>query len=63
MRNLYNKFLEQKSHRKTQSLLAKLEHVYSLTQIIEVINLLNGIIQKIIYPDNEKQKLVLSHNI
>jgi hypothetical protein len=37
--------------------------INSLTQLKQVLNHLNGAMQKIIKPDNEKQKLVLSQNI
>jgi hypothetical protein len=63
MKNLQNLFLEQKSHRKTPPLLVKLKHVYSVTQIMETLNLLNGVTQKIIKPNNEKLKLLLSGDI
>jgi hypothetical protein len=63
MKNVHNKFLEQQSHRNTPSLRVQLDHVYSLTQIMEILNPLNGAIQKIIKPDNEKQKLLLSGDI
>ncbi|MFT4782031.1 MAG: hypothetical protein ACI9SD_001722 [Pseudohongiellaceae bacterium] len=58
MKNVHNIFLEQHSHRKTPSLLVKLDHLYSLTQIMEILNPLNGAIQEIIKPDNENQKSI-----
>jgi hypothetical protein len=63
IKKVHNIFLEQKSHRKTLSLLLKLGYVYSLTQIMEVLNPLYRAIQKIIKPDNEKHKLLLSGDI